>query len=319
MASKDKHIFCSKCGYTGPSTPKETCPQCGRSFRPKKIALGRSVKPIIGMVIVLLIIGIAYFCYSNESIATEFRQMRQPRPNSFYVGVDVSATISSDILNKLKDNLVDRLRQFIGDPSVSYGVTTFGNPGCAERSFKRLVQLQSPDDESAFAWKVEDKIQTIENSKVSPRDTSPLTTPLNCFLQTELPKLTGKRVIIFSDLMNDDSDCAEQFMFPEEPFIEFGKNPNGQIIFLYPTPRLTDNASLNARTAEKQQAFIDRVMTLSNKGQLRAFFYHIPDEPLKRLSFIRSQLQTAIPTTTFDVVWERTTRLMHTMVSAVRG
>jgi hypothetical protein len=154
---------------------------------------------------------------------------------------------------------------------------------------------------------------------VAPRDTTPLTTPLYHFLESQLPPRAGGRIIIFTDLMNDDSDCDQQFIFPEAALEAFGDNRSGQVVFLYPTPRLTDNAELNQRIIDRQGKFIDEMKTLANKGKIRAFFHHIPDEPLERLAFLESRLQRAIPATTFDVVWERTSKMLNTIVSAVRG
>jgi hypothetical protein len=275
---------------------------------------------IIPLMIGLLLAGpICYLYFTNKQVAAEIRQIRQPRPNLFYVGIDVSATISTDIIEKLKDALIERLKNFVGDEAVAYHVTTFGNPGCAQRSFSEIVSTHSPADAVTFSWKVEEKIKEISIAKVTVRDTAPLTTPLYCFLETVLTEEIGGRIIIFSDLMNDDSDCAEQFLFPEEIITTFGADPRGQIIFLYPTPHLTENQELNQRSIKKQQEFINRMNELSRQGKVRVFFFHIPDDPLERMSFLRSQFQKAIPTTTFDVVWERTTRVFQTLVSAVRG
>lgn len=235
------------------------------------------------------------------------------------MGIDVSATISTDTLEKLKDAAIERLQQFIGDDSVSYTVSTFGNPGCAKRSFAEVVSTSSPKDAVAFSWQVEEKIRKISITKVAPRDTTPLTTPFYHFLETILPERPGSRIIIFSDLMNDDSDCPEQFIFPEQVITDFGEDKNGQIIFLYPTPHLTNNNELNQRILTKQQEFIDKMEELSSQGKIRAFFYHIPDDPLKRIEFIKAQLQNSIPTTMFDIVFERVSKVFTTIVSAVRG
>jgi len=271
------------------------------------------------VVLVLIIGGMVFLFFTNEDVATELRQVREPMPNQFVVGIDVSATISTDILGKLKNALISRLRNFIGDEAVSYTVTTFGNPGCGMDSVSQVVSTQSPDDLMTFSMKVEDEINEVDITKVAPRDTAPLTTPFYSFLEHILPRHAGGRIIIFSDLMNDDSDCDEQFIFPEEAIVEFGKNKSGQIIFLYPTPHLTDNPELNQRIRDKQNEFIARMKALSSRGKVRTFFYHIPDDPLETLEFIRSQLQNAIPTTMFDVVWERTSKVLQTIVSAVRG
>lgn len=270
-------------------------------------------------IIGVLILGVGFLFATNEEVAMELQQVRQPRPNRFFVGIDVSATISTDTLEKLKDGLNDRLKNFVGDEAVSYQVVTFGNPGCGRESFANIVSTQSPKDALTFQFKVEEKIREVSITKVAPRETAPLTTPLNCFLQNFLPENIGGRIIVFSDLMNDDSDCPEQFTFPEKAILEFGRNKNGQIIFLYQKPHLTDNPDLNRRNIEKQEAFIDRIRKMSLDGKVRVFLFPIPDDPLERLAFIKSQLKNGIPATTFDVVMERASKVVHTIVSAVRG
>ncbi|MGE0086407.1 MAG: hypothetical protein AB7S75_18515 [Desulfococcaceae bacterium] len=315
--------FCPKCGYTGISPSAATCPKCGAKIR--KMGIGfpsfsaKKSTVIIFLIIALAGGGLTWLFFSNENVANELRQLRQPRPNSFFLGIDVSATISTDIMEKLKDSAIERLGLFIGDPSVSYDIRTFGNPGCASRSFSTVVSAQSPEDAPTFNWKVEEPIRKISITKIAPRDTTPLTTPLYHFLDTVLPEKKGGRVIIFSDLLNDDSDCPQLFIFPEKAVEEFGRDKNGQIIFLYPTPPLTNNTELNRRILGKQQEFIDRMNKMAQDGKVRVFFYHIPDDPLKRLDFIKSQLENSIPTTMFDVVWERTSKVLSTIVSAVRG
>ena len=314
--------FCPKCGYT--NIKGRICPKCGAKIKGSvsySMPLFLKNKKIIIPVFILLFIlgGIVFLFFTNENVATELRQVRQPVPNMFFIGIDVSATISTDTLEKLKDAAIERLKQFIGDDAVSYSVFTFGNPGCASRSFSEVVSTSSPKDIVAFSWQVEQKIRKISITKIAPRDTTPLTTPFYHFLETILPEKAGGRIIIFSDLMNDDSDCPEQFIFPEQVITNFGKNKNGQIIFLYPTPHLTNNNELNKRILKKQQDFIDKMKELSSQGKIRVFFYHIPDDPLERIEFIKAQLQNSIPTTMFDIVFERASKVFTSIVSAVRG
>ncbi len=321
MKKRSSKSFCPKCGYTGKNLASGLCPKCGENLKKKiktKSSFGK--KGLILLLFIVLFFGsVTYIFLTNESVATELRQVRQPRPNLFYIGIDVSATISTDTLEKLKDVLIERLRNFIGDEAVSYHVTTFGNPGCADQSFINIVSLKSPKDAITFGWKVEEKIREISITKIAPRDTTPLTTPFYCFLKKILPQKAGGRIIIFSDLMNDDSDCEEQFVFPEDEIIKFGKNKNGQLIFLYPSPPETDNKQLRQRLFDKQMKFISKMKKLSTQGKIRVFFYHIPDDPLERMSFLKDQLKDAIPATMFDVVMERATRVMQTLVAAVRG
>lgn len=317
---------CPTCGFSEIPNHGGICPKCGAKVRAARPPRSAAPGPLqnravwIPLLLLFLLVGGVGFLYAtNEEVATEFQQIREPRPNQFFIGLDVSATISTDTLEKLKDAVIERLENFIGDPNVRYTIATFGNPGCGSQSFREIVDTASPQDRGDFGWQVEDPIRNIQITKVAPRDTTPLTTPFYHFLETVLPARAGGRIIIFTDLMNDDSDCDEQFIFPEAAIERFGADKNGQIIFLYPTPHLTDNPELNQRKIDQQQAFIDQMKGLSGEGKVRAFFYHIPDERLERLDFLRSQLQRAIPATTFDVVWERTSRMVNTIVSAVRG
>jgi hypothetical protein len=55
------------------------------------------------------------------------------------------------------------------------------------------------------------------------------------------------------------------------------------------------------------------------KGGVRAFFYHIPIYSEKRSNFFRSQLQNSIPATTFEIIWERVSKMVDTIIGAVRG
>ncbi len=271
---------------------------------------------LVGGIIILTVL----LFFTNEGVATEFRQVKQAKPNLFYVGIDVSATIDKDTLEDFKNNVTSRLKHFIGQQSVSYDISSFGSLGCAKRSVKKVVSTKSPEDEAAFTWKVEKKIRNISVSKMPPiTNRIPLTTPLYYLLESVLPKRTGGRVIIFSDLLNDDSDCPRQYPFPEKAITKFGKNKQGQIIFIYPTPRLTKTAEYNERTVKSQLDFIEKMRKLSNEGKVRTFFYHIPDNPAKRSRFIKKQLKNAIPVTQVEIILERVTRIVDTMVSAVRG
>jgi len=269
-----------------------------------------------------LVIGSVFLYFTDEGVATEFRQIQQPKPNRFYIGIDVSATIDPDTLADFKNNVTERLKNFIGDQAVSYQIDSFGNPGCERNSVRRVVSTESPKDDKAFKRDVESKIQRVAIAQIPPsgRTSAPLTTPLNYLLGEDiLPKWEGGRILIFSDLMNDDSDCPRQNPFPEEAIKNFGKNKEGQIIFLYPTPQLTNNPELDERIMAKQREFITRMESLRSDGHIRVFFYHIPEIPEDRSSFMHSQLQNAIPTTMFEIIWERASRVVDTMVSAVRG
>jgi hypothetical protein len=249
---------------------------------------------------------VIWLYFTNEGVATEFRQVRQPRTNIFFVGIDVSGSIFKEpaTLKDFKDNLTARLKNFIGDEAVSYEIATFGNPGCESASVKKVVSMKSPKDESDFVYKVAKKIQDIAAYQQGADQ-------LGYILKKILPERVGGRVIIFSDLLNDSGDCIPNAY--KESLAKFGENKEGQIIFLYPTP-LSPEIRL-----KDQEKVIKEIRGMVNEGKIRAFFYHLPDESEKRGAFIKSHLENAIPATTFEIVWERASRMVDSIVSAVRG
>lgn len=273
---------------------------------------------VCGFLVIAVVVGVTVLYFTNEGVATEFRMVRQPNPNLFFVGIDVSATIEADTLNDLKNNVILRLRNFIGEQTVSYQIAGFGNPGCGNESIVSIVSTRSPKDETAFEWEVQKKIQAISAVK-DPAPGKPLTTPLHCLLEQVMSSWGGGRILIFSDLMNDDSDCPRQYAFPKHAILKFGEEKTGQIIFLYPTPRLTGTPELNKKIIERQQVFITKMKNLANQGNVRAFFYHIPDDPEERSAFMKKQLENSIPATTFEVIRERVTKMVDAIVTAVRG
>ncbi len=264
-----------------------------------------------GGLLAALAIFVTVLYFTNQGVASEFQQIRQPRTNLFYVAVDVSATIDPATLFEFKFNVISRLRNFIGDEAVSYHITSFGNPGCGMESIKQVVSTRSPKDEVTFKYEVEDKVQDISVPKIDPTSRKPLTTPLYALLEDVLPRRRGGRFIIFSDLLNEDSDCPRQYGFPEIALKTFGSDKTGQLIFLYTKP--------HPSKLQKQRDFIDRINEMAGRGEIRAFFYPIPDDPEDRSGFMESQLTNAIPSTTFDVVWERASRVVDSIVTAVRG
>lgn len=317
-----KHSFCPRCGYTG-KIPGNICPKCGTNigkcvshpvFRRKIILI-----PLFAMIGIALIV--IYFSLTNKGVAAEFRHVRQPRPNVFYVGMDVSATPPAEVVEKFKDNIISRLKQFVGDESVSYQIDIFGNPGCGEKSFDTVVEMQSPKDYATFTLLVDEKLREVKplDLESAIKDNRYLTTPIHLLLQKITKEKPGSRIIIFSDLINEDSDCPTQYPFPTEALTEFGKNPEGQLIFLYPSPIVSSSKELTERNIEKQQQFIRQMEKLAGDGKIRAFFYHIPDNLGRVDFFMKFQLQNSIPVTKFDIVVERVTKVVDTIVTAVRG
>jgi len=274
-------------------------------------------------VLLALLVSIPALYFMKKDFANEVRQVRQPRPNRFFLGIDVSQTMRPDILSDFEDALISRLQNFVGHGEVSCHIAVFGRPGCGKEAISHILSTSSPQDEKTFKRTVEKRIRNISISSRPGGDeaTTPLTTPLFYFLGEILPERAGEGVIIFSDLVNDDGGCQE-YSFPLKAFEEFGLHKGGQIIFLYPTPYVIgeyETPDLPERLIKKQKEFIKSVHELSKKGRLRAFFYHVPDDTQERVAFLKSQLQNAIPATAFEIVWGRVSKMIDTIVAAVRG
>lgn len=272
------------------------------------------------VLIMMVIGGVIYLYFTNDGVYNEFHQLRQPRPNTFIVGIDVSADIDHEMLNVLKKNLIERLEYFIGDKSVSYQIYSFGRPGCGMQAISQLISTVSPQDKTSFDLEVAKKIQALSVTVNDPNDMRPVTTPLYCLLDYIVKREQGTRIIIFSDLINNDGDCRRAYFFPDDALRQYGKDKSGQIMFLYSNPPLSEhNVEYNQRVLARQKSFMDEVQVLRNQGDLRAYFYHIPDEPEQRAKYIESRLKQAIPVTEFEIVMEKVSKVMNTIVSAVRG
>jgi hypothetical protein len=279
---------------------------------------------IVFFLFVALVISLAALFFTNKDFATELRQARQPKPNLFYIGIDVSQTISPDLLADFKDALILRLKHFIGEEKVSYHISVFGLPGCGREAIADIVSTQSPEDPASFSRGVEKRIRriTIAGKPRGEENGPPLTTPLFCFLERILKEHIGARIIIFSDLVNDDRGCQKQYSFPFKVIEKFGTNKEGQIIFLYPTPYSTgryDTPELHDRLIKKQLNFVLEMQKLGSSGKARVFFYYIPDDPKKSVNLLRAHLRNAIPATVFEIIWERVSKMVDTIIGAVRG
>lgn len=273
---------------------------------------------------ITLIISITALYFTNKDFAIELRQVRQPKPNLFNIGIDVSQTIKPGVLTDFKEALILRLRNFTGGKKAYYHISLIGTPGCGKEAIVDVVSTQSPKDPDSFNRRVEKKITQISIAKKAKgqSDTQPLTTPLFCFLEKILTEKIGERIIILSDLVNDDEGCQKQYSLPLTTITNFGIHKDGQIIFLYSTPYLPGKYTtpeIYEKLINKQENFIKEMRKLSSQGKVRVFFYHIPDNPQKRLPFLKSKLQNSIPATTFEVIWERVSKMINTIICAVRG
>ena len=112
-------------------------------------------------VFVALLTSIAALYFTQEDFATELRQVRQPKSNLFYIGIDISQSIRPEILEDFKDALILRLKNYIGEKKVSYHISVFGLPGCGREAIADIVSTQSPEDLSSFSRRVEKRIRRI--------------------------------------------------------------------------------------------------------------------------------------------------------------
>lgn len=293
-------------------------------FYGKRSPFTSRIVDICCFLLVALAISIASLYFTNKEFAVELRQVRQPKPNVFCVGIDVSQTIRPDILADFKDALISRLKSFIGDKKVSYHISVFGLPGCGEETMADIVSMQSPEDPLTFSRQVERRIEEIylAGRRGGDEDMTPLTTPLHCFLDKMLRERAGERVIVFSDLVNDDTGCRRHYSFPLRAIEEFGNHKGGEIVFLYPTPYVGgkyDTPEVRERLITEQKNFIMEMQKLTGRGKVRAFFYHVPAYREKRIHMLRSQLQRSIPATMVEVIWERVSKMIDTIIGAVRG
>jgi hypothetical protein len=293
------------------------------SFRKKSLFKTRWFD-ICCFLFIVLIVSITALYFTNKDFAIELRQVRQPKPNLFNIGIDVSQTIKPGVLADFTKAVILRLRSFAGDKKVRYHISLFGTPGCGKEAIVDVVSTQSQENPDSFNQRVEKKIRQISIAKKAKgqSDTQPLTTPLFCFLEKILTERVGERIIILSDLVNDDEGCQKQYSLPVKIINNFGIHKNGQIIFLYSTPYLPGKHAtpeIYEKLINKQDNFIKEMRKLSSQGKVRVFFYHIPDNPQKRLPFLKSKLQKSIPATTFEVIWERVSKMINTIICAVRG
>ena len=320
---------CPKCGYifgkNQADTIDETCPKCGiRIGKWKAPSLLRAFAAVAILLFIVSICICVSLWFTNREVAIELRQMQQPMANSFYVGIDVSGTIRLDTLADIRENLISRLRKFIGQKSVSYSIALFGTPGCGRAGILELLSTGSPDTPVDFRRDVARKIKRISITKKPEAEGReiPLTTPLYCLLEKVLTERPGERIVIFSDLVNDEYGCDRQYKFPIEAINAFGKNKDGQIVFFYTEPYTVgafNTPEIKAAFMRHQAAFIMRMKKLGRAGTVRVSFNRMPGDPGQQAEFIAGKLTQAIPVTTFEVVWERVSRVLQVIVAGIRA
>ncbi len=330
VASKSAHgRCCPKCGYifvkNQADTIDETCPKCG--IRIGKWKAPSFLRALAAVAILLVIVSMA-ICFSlwftNREVAIELRQIQQPMANRFFVGIDVSGTIRTETLTDIRENLIDRLQKFVGQKSVSYSIALFGAPGCGQKGILKLLSTGSPDTLAAFRRDVERKLKRISITQKPEADGAeiPLTTPLYCLLEKALTENPGERIVIFSDLVNDEYGCDRQYRFPTGVIDAFGKDKAGQIIFFYTQPYTVgafNTPEIRAAFFRHQETFIRRMKKLGREGRVRVTFNRMPEDPGQQAEFIAGKLTQAIPATTFEVVWERVSRVLQVIVAGIRA
>ena len=272
----------------------------------------------------LCLIPIVFLTVFHQDVGVEFRQIRQPKPSRFFIGIDISQTINPEVLFDFKIALIERLKYFVGNERFYYNITVFGVPGCGDEAIKKIVENNSPPDTFTFSETVEKKVGglSIAYGGGYQERQKQLTTPLNRYLENTFLERRGERLIVFSDLVNDDTICWEKYGFPLEAAAKFGENSKGQIIFLYTTSYISSGSSDTERRENldaSQELFIKRMKELIKDGKIRAFFYKIPDDPEQRKEFLKETLKICFPDTTFEIIWSRVSMVMKSIIGAVRG
>jgi len=135
------------------------------SFYRKKFIFKIKLVDISCLLFIVLLVSVAALYFTNKGFAIEFRQVRQPKPNLFNIGIDVSQTIKPGVLADFKKALILRLRNFAGDEEVRYHISLFGTPGCGKEGIVDIVSTQSPKDLDSFNRGVEKRITQISIAK----------------------------------------------------------------------------------------------------------------------------------------------------------
>lgn len=311
----EKRFSCATCGYIGAPSPDHRCPNCGKSAGGLRRFGRRASLP--AALALLLAAALLYFHLFHPRVAVEVARLLAPPPRHFHVGLDVSASTDREVLQKIKDHLTLRLRGFVGNPSISYRISTFGNPGCGKKAILPIVAAMSPETDADFNRSVAEPLAAAAAAPISPRQVVPLTTPFYGFLESVLLPAAGTRVIILTDLMNDDGDCRERFAFPAEAIRRFGADGTSELVFLYTAPRPAGDPRRSRMLADQQQEFIRRMTALAGEGRVRVFFRRIPEDPVESLLFIRSELCKALPSTFLEHLRDRLSRLFEAAADAL--
>jgi hypothetical protein len=328
--SKLGGFSCPRCGFTfGRSnldTVDEHCPRCGVSVLRRKapLPLLRIAVAAVLLMTAAGVILVASLVFIHDGVATEFQQIPQPRPNRFYVALDVSGTIRPQALVDIRQELLHRLRQFVGEHTVSYEVFIFGLPGCGTKGIRRVVATTSPKTLDDFSTAVEAPINRIRITRRPAAEAAgpPLTTPFYRMLEKLLSDHPGDRIIVISDLVNDEYHCPSPTRFPLTAVTDFGRHREGEIMFLYAAPYTVgkfDTPEIREAFAKEQQRFIARMETLHREGKVRAWFHRMPEDREARRRFLKSRLQSGVPATPFEMVWARVHQLVSVIVLGLRG
>ena len=292
-----------------------------RRFIKRKTFSGSMFKISCWLLLIFAVL-LTYLFFTNHMFAVELKQIRQAKTNFFSIGIDVSGTIKQDVLEDVKDALIFRLKKLVSDSILSYSVYIFGVPGCGSHGIDNIISKASPQTPGSFEKNIGSRIRAISISNKRIDFGMPLTTPFYCFLENILPESRGGRVIIFSDLVNDDYGCERKYFFPEDAVAKFGKNRKGQIIFFYASPYVSgeyDVSKSKEKLINKQKMFIKKMKDMGKKGKVRVGFYKIPDDSGEKNFFFKTHLKNAMPETKFEIVWERVSNIVSSMVTGVRG
>jgi len=128
------------------------------SFR-KKFLFKTRWFDICCFLFVALIVSITALYFTNKDFALELRQVRQPKPNLFNIGIDVSQTVKPGVLADFKKALILRLRSFAGDKKVRYHISLLGTPGCGKEAIVDIVSTQWQENPDSFNQRLRKRLR----------------------------------------------------------------------------------------------------------------------------------------------------------------
>ncbi|MBF0508752.1 MAG: VWA domain-containing protein [Deltaproteobacteria bacterium] len=202
--------------------------------------------------------------------------------------LDKSASISERTLSHLKAALTQRLKVFMyqGD---RVAVWDFG--GHCRQVTSVIPTKNVPTNPTDFTEQIERPLNAVK--RVTGRDTR---TPLNLAIQEALKENFRGKVMILSDMVDDQEDCPEKVNFPRDDLIKFGQSGGELLLLTLPSEFSQGSESLLYDSYIKiQNDFINQVWLLKKSGRLKVTVIRVSEEEAKDEAQILRHLETLTP------------------------